>query len=550
MARLIDCFTFYNEIEILQLRLSEIYEVVDKFILVEADKTFKGEDKPFIFEENKEKFSKWMDKIIHIRINFPDLGTKNPWEYEKYQRNSFMQALYFLGLSDSDQVMITDVDEIPDASTISYIKTYPLKGLYKLEMENYMGCFRNKMSSVSKWYHPKIMTWDHLKCSTPNNCRNDFDCQWWERGGWHLSYFGGSDRILNKINSFSHQEYNNEKIKNKERIIDRIKNNNDFLDEWRTFINIDPENNPYLPKNWRILEKYEEEYFPELYPGKDLVIGAAVNIDVESILIFVKSLRLQNKDCDIVLIVEDNISQEKKASIKNYGVSIIFSKLNEISGISNVNNLRYFKFYEFLRENEGKYRNVLISDIRDVYFQKDPFESIGRNSIFFAQEDEGKNIESDDIFNSRWIKQTYGIEIFNKIKDYKITCCGTVLGSYNNCIKYSKFICDEIIRLKNESNPFFSDMLDTAIHTYLYYLKGDLLNNPTMKENGDLFGTVGITSIEFTEKIDIKNGFIEVNKKVPAIIHQYDRSNWLNSYIKIKIEDEKSDFSKDLGSAN
>jgi hypothetical protein len=199
-----------------------------------------------------------------------------------------MPSLYFLNLSENDKIIISDVDEIPDSSTMSYVKPYPMSGICKLEMDGYCGSFRNKMIS-SKWYHPKIMTWIHLKSSTPDNCRNDSNCQWWEKGGWHLSYFGGPEKIIKKIRSYSHQEHNNEQILDKEKIEYKIRNNQDVTNGFTKFINIDPEKNPYLPKNWRILEKYEEEYFPELYNKKDLVIGAAINIPIESVMTFLKS---------------------------------------------------------------------------------------------------------------------------------------------------------------------------------------------------------------------------------------------------------------------
>ena len=534
IPKLIDCFTFYNELEILELRMNEMYDIVDKFILVEADKTFKGDPKPFFFDENKERFEKWMDKIIHVKVNFPVLSSNNPWDYERYQRNSFMPSLYFLNLSENDKLIICDVDEIPDSSTMSYVKPYPMSGICKLEMYQYFGSFRNKMNNPEKWYHPKIVTWGHLKSSTPDNCRNDFNCQWWERGGWHLSYFGGPEKIVQKIKSFSHQEYNSPEINNTERIEDRIRNNRDFLDNWRTFVNIDPEKNPYLPKNWRILEKYEEEYFPELYNKKDLVIGAAINTPIESVMTFLKSFKKYNTSADIFLLVEKEISEENRISIKNAGANLIFTTLTDFLNTP-INNLRYLKFYEFLKEHGDEYKNVLISDIRDVYFQSDPFLNIEKNSIFFAQEEENKTINDDKRFNSRWIEQTYGKEILEKIGNEKITCCGTLLGSSSNCLSYLKFMNDEIVRFYRDKIPSFNDMLDTPIHTYLYYIKPEILRNPQIKTNGDLFGTVGITVKEFPEKILIKEGKIEVNGKKSPIIHQYDRSEWLTSFIKNNI---------------
>jgi beta-1,4-mannosyl-glycoprotein beta-1,4-N-acetylglucosaminyltransferase len=250
MKKLIDCFTFYNELEMLELRLTEIYDVVDKFLIIEADKTFKGDNKRFIFEENKWRFTKFLDKIIHIKIIIPDY-LDNAWDREKFQRNSFMNTLYSLNLGNDDLVVITDVDEIPNPSVLSYIKSYNTKGLYKLEMDMYFANLYNKYTA-NKWYHPKIVDWETLKSRTPEECRLNFNCQWWENAGWHFSYFGGTDMIVNKLDSFSHQEYNKPEYKNKETIKERVEKGLDILSDYQ-YTKINPEDNTNLPKNWRML---------------------------------------------------------------------------------------------------------------------------------------------------------------------------------------------------------------------------------------------------------------------------------------------------------
>jgi len=350
-----------------------------------------------------------------------------------------------------------------------------------------------------------------------------------------LTYFGGPEMVSKKIESLSHQKYKDNPIKDVNRIVEKIKSNRDLLDDGRSFVNINPESNPYLPKNWRILEKYEEEYFQELYSKKDLVLAAAINMEFESIMIFVKSLRKYNKDCDIFIIVENNIDEIKKATIRKENVNLIFTTINTFLE-SPINNTRYLKFFEFIKDHESDYKNVLISDVRDVYFQADPFNGIEKNSILFAEEEESKTIKDDVRFNSRWLIQTYGNNALEILKNKKITCCGTIIGSYVNISRYLEFMFNEISRFKKEENPFFNDMLDTAIHTYMCYIRKDLFENPIMKSNGDTFGTVGITSCECPYKILIKNGFIEVNEKKPSIVHQYDRSPWLTSFINNNIK--------------
>jgi beta-1,4-mannosyl-glycoprotein beta-1,4-N-acetylglucosaminyltransferase len=162
-------------------------------------------------------------------------------------------------LNDNSVVIITDLDEIPNPEIISHIKKeYNLNGIFKLEMDNYFGSLSNKQKD--KWYHPKVINWGNLKSRSIEGCRLTFDCQWWERGGWHFTYFGGPSRISAKLNDFSHQEYNTDYYKDENYIFDKIKNGKDLFGEWREFVHIDPEKNEFLPKNWRILLPLEEKY--------------------------------------------------------------------------------------------------------------------------------------------------------------------------------------------------------------------------------------------------------------------------------------------------
>lgn len=266
MKTVVDCFTFYNELDILELRLKELYDVVDRFILVEGEKTYKGENKRFVFEENKWRFKEWMDKIIHVKVYYPS-SIDDVWGREKFQRNSFMPTLYSLGLSDEDVIFITDVDEILNPERVKYIKEhYDLKGLYKMEMDVYFGSFYNKLVTP-KWYHPKVVNWGTLKTTTPEECRLNFNCQWWEKGGWHLTSFGGSDMIINKLESFSHQEFNTPEYKDKQKIRESIKNGGDIFGN-KNYTTIDPEANPHLPNNWRLL--HQDEFFKDGYVPEDL----------------------------------------------------------------------------------------------------------------------------------------------------------------------------------------------------------------------------------------------------------------------------------------
>ena len=63
--RIFDSFIFFNELELLEMRLNILGDVVDKFVLTESPFTVSGNEKPLYYEENKDKFAKWHDKIVH-----------------------------------------------------------------------------------------------------------------------------------------------------------------------------------------------------------------------------------------------------------------------------------------------------------------------------------------------------------------------------------------------------------------------------------------------------------------------------------------------------
>src|SRR3989344_1716902 len=84
-AKIYDCFTFFNELDLLDLKLHELADHVDKFVIVESTVTFQGNPKPLYFQENKQRFAPFLDKIIHVVVS--DTPTEgSAWDREHYQR--------------------------------------------------------------------------------------------------------------------------------------------------------------------------------------------------------------------------------------------------------------------------------------------------------------------------------------------------------------------------------------------------------------------------------------------------------------------------------
>src|SRR5262249_51252156 len=131
-AKIYDCFLFFNELELLEGRLNELYDHVDKFVLVESTETFRGNSKLLYYEDTRERFRKFADKIIHIQVK-ERIDTQNPWEREFYQRGQIMRGLSEC-LAD-DIVLISDADEFVSHSSLAAIKA-----ALQVEKKEVVGC--------------------------------------------------------------------------------------------------------------------------------------------------------------------------------------------------------------------------------------------------------------------------------------------------------------------------------------------------------------------------------------------------------------------------
>lgn len=113
MPRIFDCFPFFNELDLLQVRLETMDPVVDFFVIAESPVTYRGEPKPMHFLENRDRFGKFLHKIRHVSVDdIPrQTGFHENWERETHQRGALERGLH--DGRDDDIVMMSDLDEIP-----------------------------------------------------------------------------------------------------------------------------------------------------------------------------------------------------------------------------------------------------------------------------------------------------------------------------------------------------------------------------------------------------------------------------------------------------
>jgi len=271
--KIIDCFTFYNEIDLLYYRLATLYDIVDYFIIVESTHTHVGKEKEMFFEKNKELFTQFQNKIINVVVDdFPckypniDISKSEQWINEKYQRNQIARGFQYIDLNDEDVIIITDLDEIPDRNVLQKIKNNEIHvDINILEMDFYYCNLNHKKNS--KWYYARIISYAiYKKIPLPlHDIRYCHDIRVnsfrrIENAGWHLSYFGDSRFIKNKIENFGHQEFNNEHFTDIDKIDERVKNFCDIFDRndhENRVIKISVKDNNRLPHEY---EKYLQKF--------------------------------------------------------------------------------------------------------------------------------------------------------------------------------------------------------------------------------------------------------------------------------------------------
>lgn len=199
---LIDTFMFYNELDILELRLEVLDKYVDRFVLVEAEVNHVGGPKELFFTNNRARFTKWLDKIEHVIVTAEESPTDpNPWSREKYQRSCITRGLERAQIPGDAIVMVSDVDEIPDMTLILLDR---LPKVCSIHMWMYEYSFKYLFVG-EPWFGTVITNCELFKHVGPNHLR---DNRWKfapiRFAGWHLSSFGNPEHVCNKMHTFAH----------------------------------------------------------------------------------------------------------------------------------------------------------------------------------------------------------------------------------------------------------------------------------------------------------------------------------------------------------
>jgi beta-1,4-mannosyl-glycoprotein beta-1,4-N-acetylglucosaminyltransferase len=234
--KIFDTFTFFNELDLLELRMNILGDVVDYFVINEANITFTGKEKPLYYYENRERFKKWEHKIIHHVTVDNNETLEKYWEGVPYHRSMIEENIYKLPMyyqrdcfhkdsaiyalldraSDDDIIITSDADEIANPKVIKIINEwFNPDNHYVLRGPIYYYCLNLLMECETKWMGPRISSMKMLKSMSVDKLRQSHQDAWIiDDAAWSWSFFGNADTVRAKMDAYAHQENNLPQFRN------------------------------------------------------------------------------------------------------------------------------------------------------------------------------------------------------------------------------------------------------------------------------------------------------------------------------------------------
>ena len=257
--KIFDCFMYFDEETVLELRLNILDKYVDYFVIVESSFTHKGDKRDLKF--NHQKFKKFKDKLIYITydeeppeirknlINEKDNEAIKSFKYienailrENGQRNEVLKGLG--SAKDDDIILISDVDEIPNLERLDLSKIHEKIFLFKQDMFYYKfnlklpnldwtgtkGCRKKFLKSPQWLRNIKDRKYPFYRLDTFFSDTKYIDIKIISNGGWHFSNLKTASEIEFKLKSYLHHREFDENPLSVEEINDLIKNKQAIYD--------------------------------------------------------------------------------------------------------------------------------------------------------------------------------------------------------------------------------------------------------------------------------------------------------------------------------
>lgn len=212
--KVFDCFCFLNEIDLLEVRLHELKDIVDTFVIVEANVTGSGRDKEFILKNHIKNYDSFSIEIVELDLQPHKEKISSDQHLLMYlQREGMKDALLRVNAEDSDIVIFSDLDEIPKAKTLSSVISGAGDGEWVkvLQCRGYYWYCNTPITSPPNhvWFNcPLVSRYGSFKDRDLRSYRDSKDSfPSVADGGWHFSHVGTVEHKQKKMLASSHTEY-------------------------------------------------------------------------------------------------------------------------------------------------------------------------------------------------------------------------------------------------------------------------------------------------------------------------------------------------------
>lgn len=297
-------------------------------------------------------------------------------------------------------------------------------------------------------------------------------------------------------------------------------------------------------------------------PVKDVILATSLGYDYRQLSPFIRSLQETGYGGDLVLYMaetdDSTVQRLREEGIVVRRFIYPFKNCNKLRNplyrlwpivrplaavlrtpnvihalcfaFQNLSIMRFFLYRSFLRASRGQYRNVFLTDLRDVYFQADPFSRMeGRQLRAFVEET--WLTQGADVNSSRWLRDLYGEEMVQRLGDKNMICSGTILGDYESICDYlDVFLCS-----LPDARSVMRMGLDQGIHNYLIYT-GRLKDVTLCPNRASEVLTMGLIPPEEVLPQNDRGQFVDADGAPYAVIHQFDRHEALAERIRSRYE--------------
>jgi hypothetical protein len=252
--------------------------------------------------------------------------------------------------------------------------------------------------------------------------------------------------------------------------------------------------------------------------GTDLIMGHWSNLPFAELEPFLASLRHSGFPGEICIFVND-ILPETVHQLQDHRVRVERPGQSAQPRMTHLSS-RFFTYLDFLARHGGNYRNVMLTDLRDVVFQADPFRAALPADIVFAQE---RCRLGDCPVNRAWVTQGYGDAVAENMRDCLISCAGTTFGTVGGMLRYLTAMTSELT-----SRPMVIEGgIDQGVHNYIVHMRPPA--GAWLDTDDSLAATLHYVPVD---AVTMSSRGALIDGRLVPVLHQWQKHAALAGYVR------------------